>query len=146
MHLYHFTVQMHAKTRLNKASVIVCVYYREPRAGSSIPQWWALGPEAHNVHWLYAARPGGAGRGRSDRKQYDRWTWWRAYEWITRNGSLERPSRGWRTVERGGQWRYMWWVSQTNDASSSLGTHHTTVTPEAADSWAEQQTEKETNK
>lgn len=57
--------------------MLVCVYvcahcYQAPRARSSIPQWWVVGPESSAVERLYAARPGGVGRGRSGRKQCDR--------------------------------------------------------------------------
>jgi len=123
--------------------VCVCVFvccYQAPRAGSAIPQWWVLGLDSSGLQRLYAARPTGAGRGRSGRKKCDRWTWWKVYGWIIHNGSLERSRRRWITVEKGGQWRYMWWVLLPSDASSSLGTHHTTETPAAADSWAEQRT------
>lgn len=143
MHSRLPVLHMLTREQEGEQSVNVCVWqcYQAPKAGSSIPQWWVLGPEGLGVQRLYAARPRGAGRGRSGRKQYDRWTWWKAYGWINHSGSWERWGRRHITVERGGQWRYMWWAFLPSDAFSSLGTDHTTETPAAADSWAEQQTE-----
>lgn len=115
--------------------------YQAPRAGSSIPQQWALGPDSLGVRMLCAAMPGRAGRGRSGRKLCDRWIWRRVYGWISHSDSLVWLGTRCITVERGGQWRHRWWAFLPSDAFSSWGTGHTTEMLAAADSWAEQQTE-----
>lgn len=127
---------------MNMSKEIVCGHcYQAPRAGSSIPQQLVQDPDSLGGLTLYAARPRRAGKGKSGRKLCDRWIWRRACGWISHSGSLVRSGTRWITVERGGQWRHMWWAFLPSDASSSLETHHTTETPAAADSWAEQQTE-----
>lgn len=137
---------MYTGVQSKKRVCNMCVYYYQaPRAGLSIPQWWVVGPDGvpTDHHSVDAARPRRAGRGRSGRKQCDRWTWWKAYGWISHSGSLERSGRRWITVETQSQWRYKWWALLPSDASSSLGIHHTSETPAAAGSWAEQQTRRQ---
>lgn len=125
---------------------IACVcaaHYRLPRAGSSIPHWWVGAPVSWTGERLCAVRPRRAGRGKSGRRQCDRWTWWRAYGWTSHSGFLERSGRRCTAVGKEGRWRCTWGALLPSGASSSLGTHRTTEMPTVADSWVEQQTDKE---